>query len=129
MSLKDGVQQSKAQEQLTVSKPKPKPNALADNSKVQRGGGGGGSSQVSKESSPVPPASAGDMNSGGPTQIVTVQDPRIEELLEELKKMKAVILKHEVRIRDLERQTATAAAANGSAHTNGESHVMHVEDS
>ncbi|XP_015782496.1 coronin-6 [Tetranychus urticae] len=99
MSLKDGITQPKKAE---FKAPPKKPNILDKNpaKKITPSG--------SKEATPSPPGSPLPANAN-----------RLEELMSELKKMKTVILKHEVRIRDLEEKFSVDANANNIAN-NGE---------
>lgn len=90
MSLKEGYQPTKKQD-LKVSKKKP--NVLDKMpAKMQLSSSGG-----SKDSTPSPPGSPSPGISSAVSQ-------RVEELVSELNKLKAIILKHEVRIRDLEKK-------------------------
>jgi len=88
ISLKEGYQPSKKADMKATKK---KPNIL-DKAPVKKQLSGG-----SKDNSPSPPAS--------PSPVVTsALNSRVDELVSELQKMKAIILKHEVRIRDLEKK-------------------------
>jgi len=97
LSLKEGYQPTKKTE-LQKAKAKPKPNIL-DKAPIKKAN--------SKESSPSPPASPAPALTSALTQ-------RIEELVSELQKMKAIILKHEVRIRDLEKRTDLSSKTNNT---------------
>ena len=100
MSLKDGVAQPKKAE---FKAPPKKPNILDKNPAKKLTPSG------SKEATPSPPGSPLPANA----------NLKLEELMNELKKMKTVILKHEVRIRDLEEKFSVDANANNIAN-NGE---------
>lgn len=90
VSLKDGPRQSsKKAEMAPKVAPKPKPNVLDKAPALKK--------VASKENTPSPPSSPSPALTNALTQ-------RIEELVSELQKMKAIILKHEVRIRDLEKK-------------------------
>lgn len=99
ISLKEGYQPTKKAE---VKQTKKKPNIL-DKAPVKKQLSG------SKENTPSPPSSP------GPGSVATLAlNTRVEELVSELQKMKAIILKHEVRIRDLEKKTETQASSKTS---------------
>ncbi|RWS28755.1 coronin-like protein 3 [Leptotrombidium deliense] len=89
VSLREGYQPSKKAE-LKVTQKK-KPNVL-DKTVVKKQT----PSAASKEATPSPPPGSPSLNSA--------LNSRVEELVSELQKMKAIILKHEVRIRDLEKK-------------------------
>lgn len=121
VSLRDGYQPTKKTELLKVakSKSKPKPNILDKMpAKKQLSGG-------SKDSTPSPPASP----SPHVTAVNAVLTQRVDELSSELHKMKAIILKHEVRIRDLEKKVEhgfndTNNIQNNETNNNGETATL-----
>ncbi|XP_074595101.1 protein coronin [Brevipalpus obovatus] len=104
MSLKEGRVQSKKAE---IRAPVKKPNIL-DKKPVKKL-----TPSASKEATPSPPGSPLLATSGAATQ-------RLEELTSELKKMKAIILKHEVRIRDLEAKFSAESNTNNNIGNNGD---------
>lgn len=81
--------------------------------------------------------SAMDTSSGSPAEplppsgMTASQAAKMEELVNEVNKLKAIVLKHEVRIRDLEKKVESAGGANGEtgngetaggAKNNGDAH-------
>ena len=90
ISLKEGYQSTKKQDLVKVVK-KAKPNVL-DKMPARKGKDG----SPSPPSSPLPPAG-----------MTAVQAQKMEELINEVNKLKAIVLKHEVRIRDLEKKVET----------------------
>lgn len=133
MSLKDFQPNSKKSAPLAqVKKPKPKPNLLEkptakqqqqQTSQSQQSQSSTGSTT---ENTPSPPSSP------SPNSAVTAAvSQRIDELVSELQKMKAIILKHEVRIRDLEKKALTNIdnAVTGSSgeeanNNNGDNNLL-----
>jgi len=118
VSLKDGVvpqahrQVSHTQKSKPATQSKPgKPSAL------DRKGSAGRSAGASKENSPTPPPASPAPHLQQP-QVSSAQQARIDELVSELQKMKAIILKHEVRIRELEKKT-TLDNAHGQGRSGG----------
>lgn len=101
ISLKDGYQPSKKAELKKVVRAKPKPNLLDKPTAKKQSSGA--SSQEDSDSPPASPSPA----------LTSAMNDKILELLSELQKMKAIILKHEVRIRDLEKKSSK----NGSDTT------------
>ena len=75
------------------------------------------SSAAAKDSSPSPPASPLP-----PSGMTAVQAQKMEELISEVNKLKAIVLKHEVRIRDLEKKVETVVPSgdNGTNDTTDE---------
>ena len=113
MSLKEGYRPSKKQD-LKVAKKKPNLLDKMPAKKTFSSSGG------SKESSPSPPASP----SPASLAISAATTQKVEELMSELNKLKAIILKHEVRIRDLEKkveESASDSQHHNSQTNNGES--------
>lgn len=89
ISLKEGYQPSKKSDMKSTKKPN-----ILDKGPAKKQL----SANASKDNTPSPP--------GSPAPALTsALNQRIEELVSELQKMKAIILKHEVRIRDLEKTT------------------------
>lgn len=136
MSLKDFQPNSKKSTQLAqqIPKSKPKPNLLEkptakqqqqQTSQSQQSHSSTGSTT---ENTPSPPSSP------YPNLAVTAAvNQRIDELVSELQKMKAIILKHEVRIRELEKKSVTTIdnAVTGSSgspeeanNNNGDSNLL-----
>ncbi|XP_054155357.1 coronin-1C-like [Oppia nitens] len=115
VSLKEGYQPTKNKD-LKLAKKKPN---LLDKlpAKKQLSSSGG-----SKESTPSPPSSP--KPSGGSSGV---SNQRVEELVSELNKLKAIILKHEVRIRDLEKKVEESQTDSHNNHNsqqnNGDSHL------
>ncbi len=97
-----------------VAKAKAKSNVLDKKRTGSGSGGGGGASggkggdsmDASPPASPLPPSG---MTAG--------QAQKMEELINEVNKLKAIVLKHEVRIRDLEKKVD---AGGGGVSENGD---------
>lgn len=89
MSLKGGYQPTKKNVELKVNKNKPNVLDKLPTKKLASTG--------SKESTPSPPASPSPL-------VSSALNSKVDELVSELHKLKAIILKHEVRIRDLEKK-------------------------
>ena len=105
MSLKKGAAVPK---QMEFKVQKTKPNIL-DKSSMKKGS--------PKESTPSPPGSPLPVSSA----VSNAMNAKIEELVTELQKMKNIIVKHEVRIRDLERKLDSKLDnVNTEANNNGE---------
>ncbi|XP_049766575.1 coronin-6 [Schistocerca nitens] len=96
ISLRDGYQPAAQKSDLKVSR---KPNVL---DKMPPKGGRGASS-----------ASSGGSSAGGGGSGASLSDDIIKEFQEEMRKMKAVIVKHENRIRALEARLAASTPAGG----------------
>lgn len=138
MSLKDFQPNSKKNTTLAqIPKSKPKPNLLekptaksiGQTGKTQPSQSQSQSSTGSTtENTPSPPSSP------YPSSAVTAAvNQRIDELVSELQKMKAIILKHEVRIRELEKKALTTidnvvTGSSGSPeeanNNNGDSNLL-----
>lgn len=98
-------------------KSKPKPSLL------DKPTGKAPSKEQSKENSPSPPMS--------PSPAVSMaMTAKLEEFASELSKMKAIILKHEVRIRELEKRNASLennvqnSQSGSEANNNGDSNLL-----
>lgn len=94
-----------------VAKAKAKSNVL---DKKRTGSGGGASAgkdsmDASPPASPLPPSG---MTAG--------QAQKMEELINEVNKLKAIVLKHEVRIRDLEKKVDAGGGGGVSENGDGE---------
>ena len=90
VSLKEGFQSTKKQDLKVVKK---KPNIL-DKMPSKKSASGGVKDEPSPPSSPLPPSG-----------MTAIQAQKMEDLISEVNKLKAIVLKHEVRIRDLEKKT------------------------
>lgn len=64
-------------------------------------------SSESKDSNSSPPSSPLP-----PSGMTAVQAQKMEELISEVNKLKAIVLKHEVRIRDLEKKVETVVPSS-----------------
>jgi len=123
MSLKDGYKPNASKDFNSATPSKPKPNILAESGKkpapAQRNAQAG-----SKESSPGPTSAT---SAAVPASVLS-DLAKVEELVSEMQKLKAIILKHEVRIRDLEKQQQqsnhTDTLNNGESNNNGESALL-----
>lgn len=114
MSLREGYKPNATSKDFNSSTPsKPKPNVLAESGKkpapAQRNAQAG-----SKEGSPGPTAATA---AAVPASVLS-DLAKVEELVSEMQKLKAIILKHEVRIRDLEKKCED----RGSNHTDTLNH-------
>ena len=134
VSLKDFQPNSKKNiplaQQITKSKPKPnlleKPTAKQQQQQTSQSQQSHSSTGSTTENTPSPPSSP------YPNSAVTAAvNQRIDELVSELQKMKAIILKHEVRIRELERKTTIDNVVTGSSgspeeanNNNGDSNLL-----
>lgn len=95
VSLKDGFQSTKKEALAKVVKKKP--NVLDSRpSHSSSSGSKKGSAKDSPPASPLPPAG-----------MTEQQQTKMDELIGEVNKLKAIVLKHEVRIRDLEKRVDT----------------------
>lgn len=92
--MKEGYQSTK--KELKVVKKKPN---ILDKMPVKKTASSG-----SKDSSPSPPGSPLP-----PPGMTPEQAQKMEDLITELNKLKAIVLKHEVRIRDLEKMQNNSA--------------------
>lgn len=90
INLKDGYLPSKQQE-LKVTKKKPN---ILDKMPANK-------NTTSKNSSP-PPSSPGP-NSAAMSEALTCQNEKIDLLMDEIKRLKSSVIKHELRIRELEK--------------------------
>ncbi|KAI1292171.1 Coronin-1C [Halotydeus destructor] len=104
LSLKEGYKPTATSKGDMKPVAKKKPNIL-DKPKLSRNLSG------SKEASPSPPASPAPV-------ISAAMNQRVEDLVSELHKMKAIILKHEVRIRDLEKKLEQAITTSDGSLDN-----------
>jgi hypothetical protein len=109
ISLKEGYQPTKTEMKVSAPKSKPKPSLLDKPT-------GKLSKDLSKENSPSPPSSPNPA-------VNAAMTAKLEEFASELSKMKAIILKHEVRIRELEKKNASLEN-NVQANNNGDSNLL-----
>jgi len=96
-----------------VPRTKPKPSLLDKPGRPL-------SKEASKENTPSPPASP------SPAQSLAMT-AKLEEFASELQKMKAIILKHEVRIRELEKRGSNldnVHQTGSEANNNGDSNLL-----
>lgn len=114
ISLKEGYQPSKKGAETKIVK-KPKPNLLDKPTAKQ--------TERTSSAEPSPPP-----DSPSPAQN-SAQTQRVDELFSELQKMKAIILKHEVRIRELEKKgqnldNVTTTGVGSESNNNGDSNLL-----
>lgn len=106
-------QSTKKQDMKVVTKAKAKSNVL--DKMPGKKTGGDSAMDTSEPAAPPPPAG-----------MTASQAQKMEELVNEVNKLKAIVLKHEVRIRDLEKKVEVGAGANGEtadeAKNNGDAH-------
>lgn len=117
ISLKEGYQSTKKQDLKVVAKAKAKSNVL-DKKRTGSGSGGGGGASAGKGGDSMdasPPASPLP-----PSGMTAGQAQKMEELINEVNKLKAIVLKHEVRIRDLEKKVDAGGGGGVSENGDGE---------
>lgn len=116
ISLKEGYQPaSKKESKVTRDVKKPKPNLLDKPTAKQ--------TERTSSTEPSPPP-----DSPSPAQNSALTQ-RVDELVSELQKMKAIILKHEVRIRELEKKgqnldNLTQSVVGSEANNNGDANLL-----
>lgn len=105
----------------SIQKSKPKPSLLDKPSAKQ-------SKDTSKENTPSPPSSPSPAQNSAQNQAMS---SKLEEFASELQKMKAIILKHEVRIRELEKRghgldntQNSNSQASSEANNNGDNNLL-----
>lgn len=108
-------QSTKKQDLKVVTKAKPKSNVL-DKMPGKKAAGGRDDSSMDTSEPAAPPPPAG---------MTASQAQKMEELVNEVNKLKAIVLKHEVRIRDLEKKVDVATngeTGDGETAKNGDAH-------
>lgn len=121
ISLKEGYQPTKKTEVRVIKKPKPN---LLDKPTAKKGSS---SATGSVDASPSPPSSPSGVTGAASAALTSAMNDRIMELVSELQKLKAIVVKHEMRIRELEKGSSnkTSKTDSGSnldnVHAAGES--------
>lgn len=116
ISLKEGYQPKKKGAETKVAKEVKKPKLEKPAAKQTERTGS------TEKSTPSPPP-----ESPAPAQNAA-QTQRVDELVSELQKMKAIILKHEVRIRELEKRGQNldnlTQSVGSEANNNGDTNLL-----